>query len=115
MYTDGRGNDHGYTYDIGSRRYGEVTVAGDSNLTAAGINNLGDIAGLATNGAGTTEGFLKRSDGKVVHLDVPGASSTRRSTSMTATTWSATHRRHRLERDHDWVRVEPRLRVREHQ
>jgi hypothetical protein len=45
-------------------------------VTAAAINNLGDVAGSATNPRGTTEGFLKFSDGKVVHLNVPAATST---------------------------------------
>jgi hypothetical protein len=76
FYTDSKGNNHGFTYNIDKNRYHEVRVPGDTNVTAAGINNLGDIAGIGTNGAGTTEGFLLRSDGKVIHLQYPGASST---------------------------------------
>jgi len=51
-------------------------VAGDTNLTAAAINNLGDVAGFATNGSGTTEAFLKLANGKLIRLNVPGASAT---------------------------------------
>jgi hypothetical protein len=76
FYTDGKGNNHGFTYNIGTHRFKTVTVGGDSNLTAAGINNEGDVAGFATNGAGTVEAFLRRSDGKVYHLNFPGASMT---------------------------------------
>ena len=76
FYTDGHGTNHGYSYDIASHRFRRITVAGDSNITAAGINNEGDVAGIGTNGAGTTEAFLKRSDGRVFHLSYPGSSST---------------------------------------
>jgi hypothetical protein len=50
--TDANGINHGYSYDIRSHRYGSVTVSGDSNVTAAAINDLGDIAGFATSSAG---------------------------------------------------------------
>jgi len=76
FYTDAQGNNHGYSYNIGRHRYRSITVAGDTNITASAINDLGDVAGIGTNGAGTTEGFLKRSDGKVFHLSYPGSSST---------------------------------------
>jgi hypothetical protein len=61
---------------VRTRQFRKVNVAGDTGVTAAAINNEGDVAGLATNSAGNTEGFLLRSDGKVFHLNVPGASST---------------------------------------
>ena len=76
FFTDGHGTNHGYSYDIASHRYRQITVAGDTNITAASINNEGDVAGIGTNGAGTTEAFLKRSDGRVFHLSYPGSSST---------------------------------------
>jgi len=76
FYADGQGNNHGYLYDIKTHRYGQVQVSDDTNVTAAAINDLGDIAGFADNAAGETEGFLKRSDGRVIHLNFPGASST---------------------------------------
>ncbi len=76
FYNDGKGNAHGFTYDIAHHRFRTVNVGGDTGVTAAAINNLGDVAGFATNSGGTTEGFLKRSDGKVFHLMVPGAAST---------------------------------------
>ena len=76
FYTDGKGVNHGYAYTIATHRYRQIHVSGDTNVTAAAINNLGDIAGIATNAAGNTEGFLEFPNGKVVHLDVPGATST---------------------------------------
>jgi hypothetical protein len=76
FYTDGNGTNHGYSYNILTHHYGTVNVSGDSNVTAAAINDLGDIAGFATNAAGTTEAFLKLPGGRVVHLNVPGATAT---------------------------------------
>jgi hypothetical protein len=76
FYTDAKQNNHGYSYDITTRRYSQVMVAGDTNVTAASINNQGDIAGFANNAAGTTEGYLLFPNGRVVHLAIPGAAST---------------------------------------
>ncbi len=76
FYTDKDGSNHGWTYGIGNHHFALIHVKGDTNVTGAAINDLGDIAGFATNGAGHTEGYLVRSDGKVVHLNVPGASAT---------------------------------------
>jgi hypothetical protein len=76
FYTDGKGVNHGYSYSIPKHRYHALGVSGDTNVTAAGINNLGDVAGFATNGGGTVEAFLRRSDGRTFHLNYPGASST---------------------------------------
>jgi len=76
FYTDASGTNHGYSYDVRARRYGAVMVPGDTNVTAAAINDLGDIAGFATNAAGNTEGYLELPSGRVLHLDVPGATTT---------------------------------------
>jgi hypothetical protein len=76
FYTDTNGVNHGYSYNIRARRYETITVDGDSNVTAAAINNVGAVAGFATNAAGTTEGYLELPGGNVIHLNVPGASST---------------------------------------
>jgi hypothetical protein len=76
FYNDSKGTPHGFMYTIGTHRFKTVNVAGDTGITATAINNENDVAGIATNSAGTTEGFLKRSDGKVFHLAVPGATTT---------------------------------------
>jgi hypothetical protein len=76
FYTDGKGVNHGYSYDIEAREYKRIDVSGDTNVTAAAINDLGDIAGFGTHANGATEGFLKLPSGRVVHLSVPGASAT---------------------------------------
>ncbi len=76
FFTDGKGVNHGYAYNIATHQYEQINISGDTNVTAAAINNLGDVAGFATDAAGTTEGFLQFPKGKVVHLDVPGATTT---------------------------------------
>ena len=74
--TDGQAVNNGYVYDIRTHRYAQVQVSGDTNVTAAAINDRGCIAGFGTNAAGNTEGFLRRLNGQVIHLNVPGATTT---------------------------------------
>ena len=76
FYTDSKGVNHGYSYNISTHRYSPIVVAGDSNVTASAISDLGDVAGFATNSAGKEEGFLRFPNGNVVHLNVPGATTT---------------------------------------
>jgi hypothetical protein len=76
FYTDGKGTNHGFSYNVAKHHFKQINVAGDSNVTAAAVNNLDDVAGFATNSGGTTEAFLLRSDGKLYRLDFPGASAT---------------------------------------
>ena len=77
FYTDAAGNNHGYEYDINSGRFGTVTEAGVTSLTAAAINNRGDVAGFYTNpGNGSTDAFVKFENRTFIDLAVPGAAST---------------------------------------
>lgn len=76
FYTDGKGTNHGFAYNIAKHHAKPIHVAGDSNVTAAGVNSANDVAGFATNSGGTTEAFLLRSDGKLYRLSFPGASAT---------------------------------------
>jgi hypothetical protein len=76
FYADKGGMNHGYSYNIRTHHYRQIMVQGDTNVTAAAINNLGSVAGFATNGNGVTEGFVKLPSGRVVHLNVPGATTT---------------------------------------
>ena len=78
FWTDANGNNHGYKFNIGTKRFSTVTDpnAPGASLTAAAINNNGDIAGFYTSPAtGSTDGFLKY-HGTFKDLAVPGASST---------------------------------------
>jgi probable HAF family extracellular repeat protein len=76
FYTDSHGSNHGYSYNIRRHRFRSINVSGDSNVTAAAINDRGDVAGFATNSAGTTEAFLKQPNGRLIRLNYPGASAT---------------------------------------
>jgi len=81
FFTDGGGVNHGYTYDILTGQSQEVIVNGFTNITAAGINNRGDIAGFGNpvvNGTASSavEGFLRTKSGKVLTINFPGSSAT---------------------------------------
>jgi hypothetical protein len=77
FYTDARGLDHAYTYDIATKRFGAVTVPGASSVVAAGINNAGAVAGFCTGRAGQTEGFVLAPGGQLSVLRFPRAAATR--------------------------------------
>lgn len=76
FWNDSKGNAHGYTYNIATHRYGTVAISGATSVTSTAINSENDIAGFETNSAGTVEGFLLLSNGKLISLSVPGSSMT---------------------------------------
>jgi hypothetical protein len=77
FYDDGSGNTHAYMFNIKHNQFSELTPAGITNPTAAGINNRGDIAGFGTDASnGQVVGFLLRRGGQVTTLNVPGSSMT---------------------------------------
>jgi hypothetical protein len=76
FYVDAAGNSHGFSYDIRDNSFSPVTVEGGSSVTAAGINNRGDIAGFFTNPAGVVQSFLQLHDGQTITFAAPGATST---------------------------------------
>ena len=76
FYNDAQGNSHGYTFSIGSHRFRTVTLRQGTSVTAAAINNSGDIAGFFTTAAGATDGFLRTGEGRAYTLAYPGASAT---------------------------------------
>jgi probable HAF family extracellular repeat protein len=65
FWTDGNGNAHGFTYDIGSKSFDEINLKGHAGTTTTAINNKGDIAGFVTDN-GVDQGFIK--DGNKVEL-----------------------------------------------
>jgi hypothetical protein len=77
FYTDANGVNHGYEYNINQGRFSTVTDpnAPTASLTAAAINDLGQVAGVYTAPDGNTDGFLL-SHGHLTDLAAPGASST---------------------------------------
>jgi len=81
FFTDGGGATHGYTYNILTGQSQLVNVRGFTNVTAAAINNVGDIAGFGNplvNGKASqsTAGFLLTQGGRVYKIDFPGSSAT---------------------------------------
>ena len=61
FYSGAKGNNHGYTYDIRDQRFSQVLDPADpgGSLTAAAINDRGDMAGFYTGNGGKTDAFLK--------------------------------------------------------
>jgi hypothetical protein len=82
FYTNGQGSNRGYTYNINTRQFSRVLVPGyptgtaGPSLTAAAINNQGDVAGFYVDRNGTTDAFLARRHGRFLTLDYPGATAT---------------------------------------
>jgi hypothetical protein len=76
FYTDRRGHNHGYTYNIMTRQFRRVMIRDGVSTTAAAINNRGDIAGFRTGRLGQTKAFLLSPNGHLTVLHYPGAAST---------------------------------------
>ena len=83
FYTNSMGNNRGYEYNIHTQRFSRVLVPGapsrlrnGPSLTAAAINNHGDVAGFYTASGGMTDAFLKTAGGTFVTLAYPGAAMT---------------------------------------
>jgi hypothetical protein len=76
FYTDAKGLDHGYTYNIATKAFTTVTVPGAGSVVAAAINNAGSVAGFFTDQAGRTEGFVLQPGGQLSVLVFPRASQT---------------------------------------
>jgi hypothetical protein len=82
FYTNAQGNNRGYEFNVATHRFSRVLNPGaplgtaGPSLTAAAINNLGDVAGFFTTTRGVVKGFLKTADGSFSRLAVPGATMT---------------------------------------
>lgn len=82
FYTNAAGANRGYEYNIFTHRFSRVLVPGaprhgkGPSLTAAAINNRGDVAGFYTAPGGMTDAFLKTAGGTFIKLAYPGASMT---------------------------------------
>jgi probable HAF family extracellular repeat protein len=77
FYVNAAGNAQGYTYNITTGTFTPVNdlTGGAVSLTAAGINNAGNIVGFFTDAGGLTHGFLDVG-GTFTTLDAPGATAT---------------------------------------
>jgi hypothetical protein len=82
FYTNGQGSNRGYTYNIRTHQFSRVLVPGapagqaGPSLTAAAINNYGDVAGFYAKSSSVTDAFLRLHNGRFITLAVPGASMT---------------------------------------
>jgi hypothetical protein len=82
FYTNAQGSNRGYTYDIRTRTFSRVLVPGapggqaGPSLTAAGVNNRGDVTGFYAATSAQTDAFLRLGSGRFVTLAVPGAAMT---------------------------------------
>ena len=74
FYTDANGNNHGYAFNIRSNRYSAVTDPSlpGASLTAAAINNEGDIAGFYTTPPARPSGSSRRTTGSSSTWPFPG-------------------------------------------
>jgi hypothetical protein len=80
FFTNNSGINRGYTYNIITRKFSRVQVPGASglgpSLTAAAINNFGDIAGFYNKTSSLVDAFVKLSSGRFTTIAFPGASMT---------------------------------------
>jgi len=82
FYTNNGGLNRGYEYNIRTGRFTRVEVPGNfhgtagPSLTAAAINNDGDVAGFYNKTSTLVDAFLKQRSGKFTTLAYPGATAT---------------------------------------
>jgi hypothetical protein len=82
FFTNNSGVNRGYEYNIRTGRFSRVLPPGASNnnlgasLTAAGINNRGDVTGFYNKTSSVVDSFLKLHTGQFITLAFPGASAT---------------------------------------
>jgi hypothetical protein len=84
FYTNGQGSNRGYEYNIYTHQFTRVLPPGftsstslqSPSLTAAAINNHGDVAGFYNKTSSLVDAFLELRNGQFTTLAVPGASMT---------------------------------------
>ena len=80
FFTNNAGLNRGYEYNIRTHRFSRVEIPGvrglGPSLTAAAINNLGDVAGFYNKTSAQVDAFLKLHSGKFITLAYPGATMT---------------------------------------
>jgi hypothetical protein len=80
FFTNNAGLSRGYEYNIRTHRFTRVEVPGvmglGPSLTAAAINNRGDVAGFYNKTSMQVDAFLKLHSGKFITLAYPGAAMT---------------------------------------
>jgi hypothetical protein len=82
FFTNSSGTNRGYEYNIHTGRFSRVLPPGASNsnlgasLTAAGINNRGDVTGFYNKTSSVVDAFLRLRSGRFTTIAYPGASMT---------------------------------------
>jgi probable HAF family extracellular repeat protein len=82
FFTNASGLNRGYEYNINTKKFSRVLPPGASNsnlgasLTAAAINNFGDVAGFYNKTSSLVDAFLKLHSGRFITIAFPGASMT---------------------------------------
>jgi hypothetical protein len=80
FFTNSGGLNRGYEYNIRTHRFTRVEIPWvpglGPSLTAAGINNSGDVAGFYNKTSTSVDAFLKLHSGKFITLAYPGAAMT---------------------------------------
>ena len=75
FYTDSYGNNHGFEIQQGTTKYVPITPPNSVSVTAAAVNDLGDVVGFATNSSGATVSFLYKNK-TYTEFSYPGSGST---------------------------------------
>jgi hypothetical protein len=75
FYNSANGHSHAYKVNQSTRVFTAIHIPGAVSALATGINNAGDIVGIATDSAGTTSGWLLHS-GHLTTFQFPGGSNT---------------------------------------
>jgi hypothetical protein len=82
FYVNAQGSNRGYEYNISTGHFSRVLEPGapggkaGPSLTAAAINNHGDLAGFYADSSGLTDAFIITADDSFTKLAIPGASMT---------------------------------------
>lgn len=80
FFVNASGINRGYTYNINTKTFGRVLVPGTAglgpSLTAAAINNVGDVAGFYNKTASQVDAFLRLHSGRFTTIAFPGAAMT---------------------------------------
>ena len=80
FFTNSGGDNRGYEYNIRTHRFSRVQIPGarglGPSLTAAAINNHGDVAGFYNKTSTQVDAFLKLWSGRFITLAYPGAGMT---------------------------------------
>jgi CHRD domain-containing protein len=75
FYDDAAGNSHAYEVNQATRVYTAIKIPGAVSAAATGINNAGDIVGIATDSAKVTTSWLLKG-GHLTTYQFPGGSDT---------------------------------------